>query len=205
MFAQPAPRPVKDMPPAWRHHLLRVYPYAARNHVAMRDVSRMRPRMQLHQMERGGGIFNQLAGGKPDWTKGFEADLERAVTDRRMELGLRSDDDDVEYRAATNPVALIPPTVIDMAIRAAGAKRPDLFEPPDGRYWPHAPTNIVVPSVAEYFMTLRDMRRWTADGYAGLIGAGTRKALFGLKELVVLGVWLEMPAEERQRAWGDPV
>lgn len=193
----PSQRPVRAMPPSWQRHLLRVYPYAARGE-ATAQISHVKAYQQLHQTERNADGYVNLWAGKPDFNPAFERGLERAARDRRAEVGLSDD-----YRPARDPVCLVPTAAIDAALRLATDRRPDLFLPPAQPHWKLPSGTPALPSVFEYYCTLRDLRSWTEDGFASLLCLETKKVLQGLKSKAVLAVWVALPEEHRLRAWGD--
>lgn len=190
-------RDVKEMPKTWSHHLLRVYPYAARGQ-AEAQISHVKAYAQLHQTERNGGGYVNLWSGRPDFNPAFERGLEKAARDLRAERGLSD-----EYRPASDPVRLVPTVVIDQAVQHAARLRPDLFLPPAAPHWKLPGGTPALPSVFEYYCTLRDLRSWTEDGFASLLGVETKRVLYGLKSKAVLAVWVALPEEHRLRAWGD--
>lgn len=169
-------------PPSFGEHLLEGHP-SGRTLSAARGRSVVKVRHQLHNTRRDEqGRFNALAGGKPDYSPGFERDLERAVE------GI------VAYVAsyAVSPMEIEAAIVRVEAVQPRAVQVLRWFQRPRKLRMPETVTALARQLSEEWLTDRRTGRRYRDQV--------DDRGVYRLKELAILGVWLELPANERAKA-----
>lgn len=162
-------------PRLWKQYLLQYFPSSSA--AAATRTGRVK---QMHSMRRGtDGTFNQLWAGKPDFHPEFERALEKAVEDMREEGRIQN------VVGAYNPLAEIDGGAVFTAVQTLKDEHPELH------------------SVLAYFQTPPRLRRHDIRFFADMMGVG-KNTLYRWLHYATLAVWLNLPAEERDKlalAW----
>ena len=140
---------------------------------------------QLHSMRRDEqGRFNDLSGGKPDFTPDTYEWLQQIADEMRAAGSVYNLTPPAE--PAVNPCSRIDPMAIEEAIRRMRVElAPDYF------------------AILDYFMTPASLRRFDADGFAVQLDTPTdRSGLFRRRHWACYAVWERLPLAERLKVTG---